>query len=592
MPGVGKNELPHGKSAEIFNMIYENGVLRKREGLKPVFENTEDEITACFKESYYGYLIYASGGCIKARSMYDGSITVLKKHLPEGNGCFFIYNGRVYYVGDGGYFRIEYSEEALSLSEVEGYIPTAYINLSPEGIGDRDEEFNFLTGKYKASYNTVSGMTAVVLPNEHTDLNYGVTVEYNGKILGEEKYKVVSSNEIEFKDIGFSDGHNNLIVTATVSGWEEDRAKITGCRAAEFFGGSSSGLSEGTRVFLGGNEKYANTFFRSGLKNPEYFPINGFEILGDVSDPITCFGKQGGALIIFKKNSIYMSCYEYPDGEAVFTVTNISPERGCDRPDTLASVSNRLVWLHSGYGVMTLSSVNPQGQKNAVIISGNISGERAKEGLSAQNTENARSFVYKERYYLSTADYCYVLDLKNGYGNLYSPGDMCWYIFDGFFVAGSFRFENRVILAVKERGFCEFSSLLYDFDKQTPIRAVYSTAASDAGSPFLFKNVHSVLLQLRADCNSYFKVTVSDEDGMLIPSKEYRLNKFSFLNFSFNKFTFKNRTYASVIRLKTPGRKTKFLTVRFENELPCSDMAISSVAVEYSTERGVKYNGI
>lgn len=586
-----ENELPEGKSPEIINMIYENGVLRKREGLKKLFKNSDEEITACFRESYYGYIIYACGGSVKAYSIKDGSITVLKKNLPGKRGCFFIYNGRVYYMGDGGYFKIEYSDEKLLFSEVEGYIPTVYINCSCEGIGDKDEEFNLLTGKYKASYSTEEGMSYVILPHENTELSAGVIVEYNGEILEEDKYEISSERKITFKK-SFTPGHNNLVITASVAENKEDREKIAGCTTAEFFGGSSSGLSEGTRVFVAGNEKYANTFFRSALKNPEYFPLSGFEILGDVYDPITCFGKQGGALIIFKKNSIYMSFYEYSSGEVIFTVTNISHNRGCDRPLSLASASNRLIWFHSRYGVMCLASVSPQGQKNAVIISGNINGGRGNMGLMTQNNENIAAFVYKERYCLSTEKYCYILDLKYGFGDVYNCRSFSWYIFTGFKATGSVFHESGLYIATEGECFASFEKQLYDFDEANPIKATYTTPAADFGSPFYFKTVLGVKLQLRADCNSYFKVTVYDEDGKLIPEKEYRINKLSFVNFSFGKFTFKNRTYATVVKLRAPGRRTKFLTVKLENHLPASDMAVSAVAVEYITERGVKYNGI
>ena len=53
--------------------------------------------------------------------------------------------------------------------------------------------------------------------------------------------------------MSFKDGHNNLVVTVAEADTEEDRKKICFCNAAVLFGGSSSGLSEGTRVFLSGN---------------------------------------------------------------------------------------------------------------------------------------------------------------------------------------------------------------------------------------------------------------------------------------------------------------------------------------------------
>lgn len=588
---VPAHEIKDNTSPDMLNMVYRNGVLKKRKGQKVLFEGNGENILACHKGLYEGYIVYCADGKLMAYNPEKGERVDLEFRTQKKKGEFFTFNGKLYYTGGGEYLCIS-NDNGLKCESVEGYIPLRYINCDPaSGAGDKNEAANYLTPKLKISYNTTEGMSELILP---LDIKYdvnNVVIEKDGYVISRNRYTVRADGKILFDaDMKFSEGHNNLVLQLIETDAAEERSMITFCNTSAVFGGSSSGLSEGTRVFLSGNKKYANTFFKSGLRNPEYFPVDGFEILGDTSDPITAFGKQGGGLVIFKENSIYVSLYNYSTGEAVFTLTNISPDIGCDAKDTVKNVNNTLMWLNSKYGVVALSSLNKNSGKNVSVISGNINGNGSPASLLGKDSyEDSTAFVYEGRYHLCVGNYCYVLD------NTYVPAnntDAVWYLFSDISCRFPISDKTEVYLMGEKERVSFFSDCLYDFCKEKPIRAHYVTKAFSLGDGNLFKTVKDISLYLRADKNICAEIKCTDENGSVKSTEKYRVNKFSFDGFCFSDFTFRSNRYSVFLRRKILRRRVKFFSVELKNYEPLSDMAISSLSIGFRYERGVKVNGI
>ncbi len=588
---VPRNEIRDSNSPDMLNMGFKNGIMKKREGQKVLFDNGEDNMNACFEEAFNGYIIYHAGERIKAYNLLSKETLIFNMYIPDKKGEFFTYNGKVYYTGFGEYYRITFSEDTLKLESIEGYAPLRYINCNPDtGIGDDNEKANLLTPRYRASYSAYKDMLFLTLPPYTSNEN--IIVEYNGNIVSSEKYSY-SSGKLAFQGIGFEQGHNNVVITASDTRSAGDREKITNCTASISFGGSSSGFSEGTRLFLAGNPQYANTYFRSELKNPEYFPVDAYDILGDTLDPITGFGRQGGGLVIFKKNSIYFSNYVYSSGEVVFTITNISADKGCDFKNTIQSVDNRLIWFNSKYGVMALSSTSKNNEKNVCVISGNINGSASSKALlNKQSYEGIAGFIYKNKYHLCTKDYCYVFDYENSSSDFSNPQYLKWYLYSNVFCSFFVKYGNMLYLAGEKERFTYFSDCLYDFSPELPICSYFVTKAYDMGNSSVFKTVKDISLILRADNNAYAEIECMDEDGKIKEFEGYRISKFSFSDFKFSRFTFYDSSFAVFIRRKINRKRVKFFSVRLKNYEPLSDMAVSELTVTYQEERGAKYNGI
>lgn len=165
--------------------------------------------------------------------------------------------------------------------------------------------------------------------------------------------------------------------------------KLYGMRFATWFGGGSSSLAGGTRLFVGGNDEHPNLICWSAEHNPLYFPENNNMRVGEANSRVTGFGKQGELLIIFKDRELY--CTQYTQGEvtaddvmsgavmdveaalAVFSLVQLHSNVGCDQPQTIRLCNNRLVWMYEDkvYGLFTSGQYSA---RNVRELSHNISG--------------------------------------------------------------------------------------------------------------------------------------------------------------------------------------------------------------------------
>ncbi len=162
-----------------------------------------------------------------------------------------------------------------------------------------------------------------------------------------------------------------------------------GMSFSTWYGGGSSGLSGGSRLFLSGNSEHPNLLIWSSLNNPLYFPTTNYAYVGDKQKPITAFGKQDDLLVIFKERELYCSKYiqgstptleelkaqdsiDVESTQAMFPMTPIHPEIGCDCPDTICLCENRLVWLNSDGRVYGLFNYSQYNEKNVRVLSKSI----------------------------------------------------------------------------------------------------------------------------------------------------------------------------------------------------------------------------
>lgn len=578
---MGESKIPDGCMSDMLNMVYREGVLKKRKGQSLLF--SEEEIITALDTSYYNFFIYHASDKIKAYNTETKEITTLFAPVRKKEGSFFIYNGYVYYVGTGEYYKISVKDNNLLCEIVQGYIPTVLVNCDYNSVGDNFEEYNLLTGKFKLTYNTTNQTRNINFPE---GVNYlkSVAVQFNNKpVTGytlNQEGRYISFDSME-------EGHNMLEITFEVT--NEDRDKIVNCTITESFGGLNAGISEGTRMFFSGNHDYKTTFFYSELKNPEHFPVNQFDIIGDDFDPITGMGKQYDGLIFFKEKSIYISKYEYQGETVNFTLSRLNSEIGCDCKNTIATVGNQLVWLNSNYGVMSLFSTYIKEEKTVGCISRNINGLNSEKALLNQkDIKNSTVFIMGNALYLVTGKYTYMLPLENGNGR---DEKSSWFILDNISCKAKISF-NREIYLLGKKGATYFTNQLYDFDLQIPIRAYFKTKALDFNRPCDFKNIYEISLSLKAINNSGVSLKAWDENGKLKNEWEYRVNKFNFINFKFPCFTFMSNIFSFAVNRRLRRGRVKYLMLEFSNDLCDSQMSISDIFIMYSVERSVRFSGI
>lgn len=227
----------------------------------------------------------------------------------------------------------------------------------------------------------------------------GMIIAIHGDIIT--FYKAGSqSDTIYAKESEYAE--DNLVITAPYLPKDFESAKDAIFQMTEscWFGGASTGLAGGNRLFLCGNKaKGKKSLVRwSGLDDPLYFSENAYFYVGDDSSAVTGFGKQSDKLIIFKENETWYTQYYQNTGitaeslinqsvvdlsasSVYFPLIQINPNIGCPYPDTVQLCRNRLVWLGKGGKVYTLVSENQYNERSIYSVSEMV-GSRLKEETS------------------------------------------------------------------------------------------------------------------------------------------------------------------------------------------------------------------
>lgn len=206
---------------------------------------------------------------------------------------------------------------------------------------------------------------------------------------------------------------NGIEIIAEVSRTDEEKKKIFGMTQSAWFGGTSSGLSQGTRLFICGNEEEPNLVMYSGLNNPTYFDENNYFYVGNATEKVVTFGKQGNLLVIFKEFSTYYTYYkqldisaqdlisqnivDYETNSVIFPLILLNDEIGCDCPNTVQLCRNRLVWAHTNGKVYSLTTTENTNERSIFKVS-----DMVERKLSIQN--DATSADWNGHYCLYTGN--------------------------------------------------------------------------------------------------------------------------------------------------------------------------------------------
>lgn len=229
--------------------------------------------------------------------------------------------------------------------------------------------------------------------------------------------------------------NNNMMIYAPCETSAKNWEKVTAMTQAVWYGNTSLGINGGSRLFLGGNTKDSEQalVIWSDFENPLYFSENNYAYVGDKSQRVTAFGRQGASLIIFKENEIYST--QYTQGEvtadelidqtavdistrmAYFPMVLIHSTIGCDCPNTVQLCRNRLVFANSSGRVFTLTAQNQYSERNVYDVSEMISSKLKTE----KEPQKAHSVDWDGKYILFVNKSVYLMDYNSyGYENIAS----------------------------------------------------------------------------------------------------------------------------------------------------------------------------
>jgi hypothetical protein len=176
-------EIANNQSPNMFNVLWENGCLKRRPGQKSivvphaeVFNNRMKQIIAMHDRAIDGKVLFAYldiddciaiAYCDVLRKNSDSEIVTISTDDVDTtmtdeskHGMFFEYRDSVYFKGWHCYKRIFRNDEGnLSAESVIPYTPVVMINTNPEtGVGDLYQPENRLSEQKEVWYNADSGI--------------------------------------------------------------------------------------------------------------------------------------------------------------------------------------------------------------------------------------------------------------------------------------------------------------------------------------------------------------------------------------------------------------------------------------------------
>jgi len=206
-------QLRDNQSPYMVNMTADDrGTLNKRDGQKYVYTSSlgSGSVNGAYQRLYMGNRIFAWGDKIYRQSGTSDPVSIMTG-LANSKGCFFPFNGKLYYINGTNYVVIDSS---FAASNVVGYIPTLVISSPPAGGGTTFEQFNLLATGFKASFSGNATATVYQLPLTGLDAT-AVTATVNGVAKAETTDFTVNraTGAVTFLAAP-SNGTNNVVITA------------------------------------------------------------------------------------------------------------------------------------------------------------------------------------------------------------------------------------------------------------------------------------------------------------------------------------------------------------------------------------------
>lgn len=440
--------------------------------------------------------------------------------------------------GPYGFFikNIVWASEDIVWNE---YVPGDKLLYATGTLSEADQrlvEIAKYLAKQKYSYPGYTGKFAIAKSGKYTSiyLDCGMEVKSYNLKTGEFKASdfismVYTANDVtEGISLDLSTPasmSNQLKVTYTKDNDEAMKA-IADCRFSVSYGGTDA-----VCVVMGRCDAQPNAIFWSGNGSygidATYFPMDQYNLCGTYQDPITGFGKQQSALIVFQEHHTSKASYgiteisgrKYID----LTMSTINAERGCDRPWSVALCGNNLVWMNSKYGVMYLKDTSASYENMIVSISGNVNGGVSRTGMLHDISSSSQDYCVGAedgtRYYAFTEHALYVWDYS-----LSSVGDgiksLSWTRHSTLHSdAAPSNPSPQAIVDAAPYGVYVMARTgrILKFDRATEtdagyaIETTYTTPLQDFGGYYRLCNVVKVILNVRAQKEGIVQISYGGE---------------------------------------------------------------------------------
>lgn len=577
---TGDTQIALGESGNMTNFyITDDLKLRKMYGYK-TFHQFSNTVRGMFstKIGNTQYLLVAAGGKLyyflqsqlDDEENWDNITPVEIGSIPNNDTSFFEFDNKVYILC-GGYYKWD----GTTLSEVEGYIPTVFINTpaGTQGGGVIYEEINILTPKKKQTFNG-DGNTHEFKIAQIPDSIVSVKV-WNGSSWNTVGY-TVDVDVITITDAP-RQGYDNVEIIWSKD--DEDRDIIEGMRFGTIFGGDVD-----TRVFLYGNPSCQNRVYYSAISyangiavpSVEYFPATAQLDIGPKNFAVTDLTRQYDRLLATtnKPEAYYLtiSTEQIPvtlgDGSSTpryvpaVTTLPLNEAHGNVAMGQGQLLMNYPVTFENG-AIIQWKATNVRDEKNADSIGAKIKKDLDKISMNGIKTHDLQEH---NQLWIIYDDNAWIYNYYNQtYSRLEFPASM----------SNITSLNGNVYMSTTEGKVVKFSNNFNTFDEET-IDAYWEMNFSDFGVPYLRKTMNRLWIQMQPSNFASADISFISNRAESQVTKHIEYKKQWFDNVDFKNWHFTASINPQPFKLKLKAKKftNMKITIKSTEESTCTILSL------------------
>ena len=485
--------------------INESGGLQKREGINRIAPQFGSGFALlAFTEgslmnqiSYTAdskYIFFMTKNKLYAYGHESGTVHDIANvsAFSKSRYVMFIWNKYLYFMDDNSYRKFD----GITVSGIEGYCPTLYVNTAPNGVGTRLEDVNMLCQYRQMEF--ISDDQSITYKLCEKNINQLISLTIDDAVISSSNYTLDLQNGVIVFNYPLLPGQ--LVKVKWKKSNAAEIAALLENRFHMFYGGKNDAV-----LFLWGctdKQRWARRRF-SGVGDPEYFPVNSYNDIGYSKYPITDIVRQYDRQIIFTQGDIYYSYIEQDETDVTFPVFSLNSEVGNEIYDGVQIVNNNPVFLNR-YGLYELVSSGVRDERNVVKISDKVERTLAQLELPECVVVNDRS---KNELLI-----CY-----NGTALVYNYVNKCWYKFTNVNADGFFILNNELCFYTSDAYFFKFKKgQLFDHNvtqQELPIVAECEVNIGDFNKPLTYKYTSNLVMKFTDKQNLQVKVYCAVDNG-------------------------------------------------------------------------------
>jgi hypothetical protein len=511
-------------------------------------------------------------------------------NIQDKPGLFIEFGDMLYYIDGAQIWRIN---SDFSASAVVPYSPVVMINCKPDLSSSTDNEaYNLIGAGFTVKYNGDGVSNVFKLPLANLD-SLAVQTVVDGKDIAGLEAAQDGENVTVTLNPAPNSGTNNVWITAYKTQYEKTAAgqddisrplknRILKCTFGMAYGGESSGLYGGTRVFLSGNPEFPLRYWRSDLgaqgAGMAYFPDTSEELLDQNPEPITAMAKMANQLVIFKTDSIFAVGYNFDGKDVYYPVAECQSTIGCDMPGSVQLIDNRLVFGNTRHGIMMLISTSGALENNVKPLSANVNAQLLKErGLGS-----ACSADFERYYWLCVNGNVYLWDYDTTPYYNYADYDvaqkrLAWYKFSNI---NALEFvSDTALYYAKGKDVVKFVTERNDFGEA--INGYFKTKAFDLGKPQVYKMFKNVYPSFSSNGDVMATVLIGNEKKENVKEKEFNYKTLEWNEFNWGTFGWGTVKFAETFYMRT-NMNSEFIQIAVRSDEINRGLGLTGIRIDYT----------